>query len=311
VLKIGRVLGGRNSKVEAMPKSKRKNRLNTTVDKDLLKQFKIVAVQEDKRLNQLLEESIRDVLAKYEGKPSMPTNHPAPKKKKGEQEEPDPNSLSLQGVETKLEEMVKELKDTRRAIEKGPKKISSVIPALTGLVVGLILAGVFFTANYSDLLRYKFELDARAIMLSHNEDHLAKAANMGVVGDSITGQQNESRELRAVGIEGQRQVLGLQPQTMGNGGLTPEFEPVLPTTPAASTGILPASEVPALAELFSLRLNAIAWDENPDQRLAVIGDRILHEGDLLGGATVLRINPDHVVFSGRGEVFIKEINSEQ
>jgi hypothetical protein len=276
-----------------MPKSKRKNRLNTTIDKDLLKQFKILAVQEDKRLNQLLEESIRDVLVKYEGKPSMPTKHPAPKKKKREQEEPNPNSLSLQGVETTLKEMVKELKDTRRAVERGRKRVSSVIPALTGLVVGLILAGVFFTANYSDLLRYKFELDARAIMLSHNEDHSAKAANVEVVGDSIIGQQNESRELRAVGIDGRTQLADLQPQSMGK------------------AGNLVASEVPALAELFSLKVNAIAWDENPDQRLVVIGDRILHEGDLLGGATVLRINPDHVVFSERGEVFIKEINSEQ
>jgi hypothetical protein len=276
-----------------MPKSKRKNRLNTTIDKDLLKQFKILAVHEDKRLNQLLEESIRDVLAKYESKPSMRTKSPAPKQKEREQKEPDPNSLSLKGVETTLQEMVKELKETRRAVERGPRKVSSLIPALTGLVVGLIAAGVFFTANYSDLLRYKFELDARAIMLSHSEDSSAKTANVGVVGNSITGQQDESRELRAVGIDGQRQLLGLQPQSMGK------------------AGILPASEFPPLAELFSLKLNAIAWDENPDQRLAVIGDRILHEGDLVGGATVLRINPDHVVFSDRGEVFIKEINSEQ
>ena len=276
-----------------MPKSKRKNRLNTTIDKDLLKQFKILAVHEDKRLNQLLEESIRDVLAKYESKPSIPTKSPAPKQKKREQEEPDPNSLSLKGVETTLQEMVKELKETRRAVERGPRKVSSLIPALTGLVVGLILSGVFFTANYSDLLRYKFELDARAIMLSHSEDSSAKTANVGVVGNSITGQQDESRELRAVGIDGQRQLLGLRPQSMGK------------------AGILPASEFPPLAELFSLKLNAIAWDENPDQRLAVIGDRILHEGDLVGGATVLRINPDHVLFSDRGEVFIKEINSEQ
>jgi len=276
-----------------MPKSKRKNRLNTTIDKDLLKQFKILAVHEDKRLNQLLEESIRDVLAKYESKPSMPTKSPAPKQKKREQEEPDSNSLSLKGVETTLQEMVKELKETRRAVERGPKKVSSLIPALTGLVVGLIVAGVFFTANYSDLLRYKFELDARAIMLSHSEDSSAKTGKVGVVADSVIGQQDESRELRAVGIDGQRQLLGLQPQSVGK------------------AGFLPASEFPPLAELFSLKLNAIAWDENPDQRLAVIGDRILHEGDLVGGATVLRINPDHVLFSDRGEVFIKEINSEQ
>ena len=65
-----------------MPKSNRKKRLNTTIDDDLLKQFKILAVQEDKRLNQLLEESIRDVLAKYHSDPSMPTKRPAPKQKK-------------------------------------------------------------------------------------------------------------------------------------------------------------------------------------------------------------------------------------
>ena len=291
-----------------MLKSKRKNRLNTTIDKDLLKQFKILAVQEDKRLNQLLEESIRDVLTKYESKPSVQAKKPAPKQKKREQEEPDPNSLSLKGVETTLQEMVKELKETRSALERGPKKVSSVIPALTGLVVGLILAGVFFTVNYSDLLRYKFELDARAIMLSHSEDPSAKTANVGAVGDSII---DESRELRAVGIDGQGQLLGLGSQGMAKAGKTPEFEPALPTTPGTSAGILPASEFQPLAELFSLKLNAIAWDENPDQRLAVIGDRILHEGDLLGGSTVLRINPDHVVFSDRGEVFIKEINSDQ
>jgi len=263
-----------------MPETKRKNRLHTTIDKDLLKEFKILAVQEDKRLNQLLEESIRDVLAKYESKPSRKTKISVRSQKKRVQEEIDPNSLSFQGVETTLKEMVKELKDTRRAVERGPKKVSSVIPALTGLIVGLIVAGVFFTTNYSDLLRYKFELDSRAIMLSRSEDSSARAASVGVVGTSITGQQDESREFRA-------------------------------TTPATAAGILTTSEIPAIDELFSCKLNAIAWDENPDQRLAVINDRILHEGDLVGGATVLRINPDHVVFSDRGDVFIKNINSEQ
>ena len=291
-----------------MPKSNRKKRLNTTIDDDLLKQFKILAVEEDKRLNQLLEESIRDVLAKYESEPSVPTRTPAPKQKKRKREEPDPNSLSLHGVETTLQEMAKELKETRRAVEKGPKKVSSFIPALTGLVVGLILAGVFFTASYSDLLRYKFDLDARAIMLSHSEDRSAKAANVGIVGNSII---DESPELRAVGIDGQTQLPGLQAQSMANAGVVSQLEPTLPKTGATSTGIFPASEMPSLDELFRCKLGAIAWDKNPDQRLAVIDDRILHEGDLLGGATVLRINPDHVVFSDRGEVFIKKINSEQ
>jgi hypothetical protein len=291
-----------------MPKSNRKKRLNTTIDDDLLKQFKILAVQEDKRLNQLLEESIRDVLAKYDSDPSMPTKSPAPKQKKRTKEEPDPDSLSLRSVETTLQEMVSELKETRRAVEKGPKKVSSIIPALTGLVVGLTLAGFFFTASYSDLLRYKFDLDARAIMLSHSEDHSAKAAKVGVVGDSII---DESHELRAVGIDSQTQLPSLQPQGMANGAVVSQVEPALPTAAATAAGILLSSEMPSLDELFSCKLGAIAWDENPDQRLAVLDDRILHEGDLLGGATVLRINPDHVVFDYRGELFIKKINSEQ
>jgi hypothetical protein len=291
-----------------MPKSNRKKRLNTTIDDDLLKQFKILAVQEDKRLNQLLEESIRDVLAKYDSGPSMPTKRPAPKRKKPKQEEPDPHSLSLHGVETTLQEMVSELKETRRAVERGPKKVSSFIPALTGLVVGLVLAGVFFTASYSDLLRYKFDLDARAIMLSHNEDHSAKAAKVGLIGDSII---DESRELRAVGIDGQTQLSGLHSEGMANGGMVSLAEPASPKTGATPAGILTASDMPSLDELFRCKLGAIAWDENPDQRLAVLDDRILHEGDVLGGATVLRINPDHVVFDHRGELFIKKINSEQ
>jgi hypothetical protein len=94
-----------------------------------------------------------------------------------------------------------------------------------------------------------------------------------------------------VGIDGQTQFLGLQPQNIGNGGVVPQVEPASPTTGATSAGILPASEMPSLDELFSCKLSAIAWDENPDQRLSVIDDRILHEGD--------------------GEVFIKKINSEQ
>ena len=293
-----------------MPKSHRKKRWSTTIDTGLLRQFKILAVQEDKRFNQLLEESMRDVLAKYERNSSSPATRLVTRQKRIEQEKPDPNSLSLQGVETTLQEMAKELQDTRRAIERGPKKVSSVIPALTGLVVGLVFSGLFFTANYSDLLRYKFELDARAIMLSRSEGYSAKAAKVGIIGNSITGQQDESHELRAVGIDGQTQLSGLQPQSMGNGGVTPEFEPALPTTPTTFAGILPASEIPAPAELFSCKLNAIAWDQNPAQRLAVLDDRILHEGDLVGGATVLRINPDHVVFSSQNEVFIKKMDSE-
>jgi len=39
---------------------------NTTLDIDLLKKLKMLAVEYDKRQNDLLEEAIRDLLKKYE-----------------------------------------------------------------------------------------------------------------------------------------------------------------------------------------------------------------------------------------------------
>jgi len=41
---------------------------NTRVDKELLKEFKILAIKEEKRQNELLEEAIQDLLKKYEKK---------------------------------------------------------------------------------------------------------------------------------------------------------------------------------------------------------------------------------------------------
>ena len=45
----------------------RKN-YNTTVRIDLIKKLKILAVEKDARVNDLLEEAIEDLLAKYEKK---------------------------------------------------------------------------------------------------------------------------------------------------------------------------------------------------------------------------------------------------
>jgi hypothetical protein len=42
---------------------------NTTVNENLIKDFKILAIQIGKRQNELLEEAIRDVLKKYEKQP--------------------------------------------------------------------------------------------------------------------------------------------------------------------------------------------------------------------------------------------------
>jgi len=47
----------------------RKIFFNTTVPENLLKQFKILAIQLGKRQNELLVEAIQDVLKKYENRP--------------------------------------------------------------------------------------------------------------------------------------------------------------------------------------------------------------------------------------------------
>ena len=41
---------------------------NTRIDEDLIKRFKVLAIMESKRQNELLEEAIQDLLKKYENK---------------------------------------------------------------------------------------------------------------------------------------------------------------------------------------------------------------------------------------------------
>ena len=48
-------------------KMERKN-YNTTLRIDLIKKLKLLAVEEDARVNDLLEEAIEDLLSKYENK---------------------------------------------------------------------------------------------------------------------------------------------------------------------------------------------------------------------------------------------------
>jgi hypothetical protein len=42
---------------------------NTRMEEDLIKKFKILAIQLGKRQNQVLEEAIQDLLKKYQKKP--------------------------------------------------------------------------------------------------------------------------------------------------------------------------------------------------------------------------------------------------
>jgi len=41
---------------------------NTTITENLIKEFKILAIKQSKRQNQLLEEAIKDLLKKYKKK---------------------------------------------------------------------------------------------------------------------------------------------------------------------------------------------------------------------------------------------------
>lgn len=53
---------------------KKRTHYNTTLDIDLLKQLKFLAIEQNKRHNDLLEEAIKDLLKKYEKKAK---NNPA------------------------------------------------------------------------------------------------------------------------------------------------------------------------------------------------------------------------------------------
>ncbi|MBW2193713.1 MAG: general secretion pathway protein GspB, partial [Deltaproteobacteria bacterium] len=50
-----------------------------------------------------------------------------------------------------------------------------------------------------------------------------------------------------------------------------------------------------------LRLQAIAWSEDPKQRMAVINNNIVREGGSVEGAAVTHIGEDMVVFKREGE----------
>ena len=75
------------------------------------------------------------------------------------------------------------------------------------------------------------------------------------------------------------------------------------------TGIRePLETVDALPDI---KLNAIAWDEDPERSIAVLNDRIVHEGDFLGEVRVLRIKPNHVVLLQGDVHLIKKIHKEE
>ena len=104
-------------------------------------------------------------------------------------------------------------------------------------------------------------------------------------------------------------------------GVVVEQEGTLPVVAYGEAPLHPdsqATELNPIAEPLSvaddlpdLDLGAIAWDENSDRSIAVLNDRIVHEGDFIGDVRVLQIKPNHVVLLRGNEHIIKKIHVEE
>jgi type II secretory pathway predicted ATPase ExeA len=70
---------------------------------------------------------------------------------------------------------------------------------------------------------------------------------------------------------------------------------------------LRATEAPSFLPPFTL--SAIVWDKDAKKRFVVLNEQVLHEGDFLGEARVLRINPDHVVLLHHNDEIIKRLHT--
>ncbi len=80
-----------------MVKTAGKSYINTTVDSNVLRALKVLAAQKDKRLNQLLEEAITDLLKKYEKESSKKSSPCCERQlwKKKDAKIPEPKSVGL------------------------------------------------------------------------------------------------------------------------------------------------------------------------------------------------------------------------
>ncbi|MGD8878380.1 MAG: OmpA family protein [Syntrophobacterales bacterium] len=104
-------------------------------------------------------------------------------------------------------------------------------------------------------------------------------------------------------------------------GVVVEQEGTLPVVTYDEAQLQPDSQTTELtsmieplsvaADLPALELSAIAWDENRARSIAVINQRIVHEGDFIGEVRVLQIKPNRVVLLSGDEHIIKKIHVEE
>jgi hypothetical protein len=77
-------------------------------------------------------------------------------------------------------------------------------------------------------------------------------------------------------------------------------------SPAADTveaAVDPFANVPPLEANSPIDLQAISWAESAAQRIAVINNVVLHEGDSVEGYFVVQIRPDDVVLRREGRMW--------
>ena len=88
----------------------------------------------------------------------------------------------------------------------------------------------------------------------------------------------------------------LAPKKMPATEIKKEFEQKTRPEPFAELPVKQANET-------SLELQAIAWSDDTNRRIAVINGRILREGGSIEGVSIVRINQDDVVFKKGGEAW--------
>ncbi|WP_320045175.1 general secretion pathway protein GspB [uncultured Desulfobacter sp.] len=87
-----------------------------------------------------------------------------------------------------------------------------------------------------------------------------------------------------------------RPSTPEKSKAPPVPEPVFTPVTAKSSS---TPEVPLLKDK-SLKIQAISWDQDPTNRITVINNSILNEGDAIQGFQVLRIEKEAVLLNGNG-----------
>ncbi|MCG8549988.1 MAG: general secretion pathway protein GspB [Desulfobacterales bacterium] len=81
----------------------------------------------------------------------------------------------------------------------------------------------------------------------------------------------------------------------------PKAPPVQEPASAPVTAKSPADPEISLLKDQSLKIQAISWDQSPTNRITVINNSILNEGDAIQGFRVVRIEKDGVLLNGNGK----------